>query len=478
MRGARVHAELRVHNVQRDMAQRELRNPPAFLKTEPANTVPTGNTPAVPEPDIVANRPKNDRILPLYLKHPDQMPLLPTDDSRQRRRKEKYNAAAQAMDAYQLRWREGNFDLAADMLNIQVAVLKLRDAELALCPDAESILGTLGKYLEFVRSLQKVASVWVNSDGSVGASTPLGEARMREECVEMQFKMAKLIREQAEKDREKLPPAAIGGSPSDGNVVSPGSPPVAKASTERLPLLLTRPPLERQAGDDEWHKLLKERFNAAVRGLQASYSRHKVDPTAAGTNVISAARRVLAADLALMSDSRFGKKAGESPVDARKRYFELMKYLEREAEARFKARMGGLDELEAAHEARLDAELELLEAKQKLADGEQSRIQSTDAAVVVAKAELEAAKATVERRKAVLQRQTAALAYQKIQYERIRHLYEQKAIEAPLVTEQRDKRDAASAAVEEARAALDAAESELSIKQVRFDQLAKLSQTK
>jgi hypothetical protein len=46
------------------------------------------------------------------------------------------------------------------------------------------------------------------------------------------------------------------------------------------------------------------------------------------------------------------------------------------------------------------------------------------------------------------------------------------------VTEQRDKRDAASAAVEEARAALDAAESELSIKQVRFDQLAKLSQTK
>ena len=72
---------------------------------------------------------------------------------------------------------------------------------------------------------------------------------------------------------------------------------------------------------------------------------------------------MLAADLALMSDPKFGKKEGQSPADARQRYFELMRYLEREAEARFKARMAGQDELEAAHEARLDAELELLEAK-------------------------------------------------------------------------------------------------------------------
>ncbi len=224
--------------------------------------------------------------------------------------------------------------------------------------------------------------------------------------------------------------------------------------------------------------MLKKRYNAALRLLQASYKRHAVDPMTAATNVLAAARRVLAADLALISDSRFGKQVGESHIDARQRYFEFMKYLEREAEARFKARMAGQDELEAAHEARLDSELELLEAKQKLADRDQSRIQSTDAAVVVARAELDAAKATVERRKAELNRQTAHLAFQKIQYDRINRLLEQKAIEARLVTEQRDKRDAAAAAVEAAKAALDAAQSELSIKQVRFDQLAKLSQTK
>ncbi len=44
MRGARADAELRVHNLQRDMAQREVRNPPAFLKAEPANNVPSGNS--------------------------------------------------------------------------------------------------------------------------------------------------------------------------------------------------------------------------------------------------------------------------------------------------------------------------------------------------------------------------------------------------------------------------------------------------
>ena len=104
-------------------------------------------------------------------------------------------------------------------------------------------------------------------------------------------------------------------------------------------------------------------FNAAVRGLQASYNRHKIDPAAAGTNVISAARRVLEADLALTTDPAYSKQAQQSVVDAWQRYFELTKFLEQQAEALFNAKFGGLDELEAAREARLDAELKLLEAQ-------------------------------------------------------------------------------------------------------------------
>jgi beta-lactamase regulating signal transducer with metallopeptidase domain len=677
--------------------------------------------PAAPKPGVVPNRPKNDQFFPLYLKHPDQMPVAPTDDPEHRQLKEKYNAAVRAMDEYLLQLRGRRLDLAAQIENIQAAALKLRDAELALCPDAESKLGTLGIYLDFLRNLQKFARTWVNADGSVGASTPLGEARLREACVQMQLNMAQLLREQAEKEREKQPPAASGVvSPSDlgptaaapsswnqplaqppgleqrpidtssrprqlpqlltarplevtpqddasqkslkqhynaalrslqGLHITPetnlsvfvnalmtsarqliaaevmlarpdelprayerfielmkyfdsieipnpdgsidvnhilaisdarrkaelkllelkrnpvhegqSKTPTTDAASTRgrpietaiearhesaftavkrpstgstflldlmypkrieagasddetqrllkekynaaartmqvyqkqleagnlnlvtqinnllaaaqhlrdaelaldqrqeiqlgvletyldftryleqaadgwvktggvagvdapleaarmrearadaefsvhnlqrdmtqrelrnptaflkvgptntvptgnaLPALLTRTPLDRRAHDDEWHKLLKERFNAAVRGLQASYNRHKVDPSTAATNVIAAARRVLEADLALTSDSEYSKQAQQSVVDAWQRYFELTKFLEQKAEARFNAKFGGLDELEAAREARLEAELKLLEAQRAKAAPAKAEVHGT-----------------------------------------------------------------------------------------------------
>ena len=144
-----------------------------------------------------------------------------------------------------------------------------------------------------------------------------------------------------------------------------------------LPALLSRTPLEPQAHDDERLKLLKERDNAALRLLQASYAHHELSPTMTVANVIAAARRVLAADLALIGDPKFGKQPGQSPVDARQRFFELMKYVEREAEARFGQGLGGSEDLEAAREARLDAELELLEAKRESRTAEIGSVRSS-----------------------------------------------------------------------------------------------------
>jgi beta-lactamase regulating signal transducer with metallopeptidase domain len=530
MHEASLEAELQIARIRRELAQNEQQNqspsPPPHEK----------QTPVATESGSGISRQKNDRFFPLYLKHPDQMPVVPTDDAEHKLLKEKYNTAVRAMDEYLLRLRGRMLDLPAQIENIQAAALKLRDAELALCPDAESKVGTLGIYLDFLRNLQKFAHTWVNADGSLGASTPLGEARLREACVEMQLKMAQLLRELAENEQGKTLPSA---GPAAGPVVeepaqppgleprpvyatarrgllpellasrpldvtphddarhkslkeqynaalrtlqdlhtTPGTdvsvfarsvttnarqlleaelalarpneiprayerfielmkyfdsiqisnpdgsidvnhhiiaidearreaelkllelkhisvhedqskrpavdatpsaaktagshpaaapvklaPPIDKALFERLPLLLTRPPLERQARDDEWHKLLKERFNSAAMLLRMSYRRFALDPAATATKVISAARRVLEADLALTIDPEFSKQERQTALDAWQRYFELMKFLEQKAEARFKTHIGGTDELEEVREARLDAELKLLEAQ-------------------------------------------------------------------------------------------------------------------
>jgi hypothetical protein len=121
----------------------------------------------------------------------------------------------------------------------------------------------------------------------------------------------------------------------------------------QLPALLSAKPLELAAGDDERHKLLKVRYNADLQSLQASFKRYQIEPSTTATNVIAAARWLLAADLALAHDA----------VTPRERYLELMKYLEGEAEIRFRARLIGRDELEAVQEALHDAELELLESQ-------------------------------------------------------------------------------------------------------------------
>ena len=87
------------------------------------------------------------------------------------------------------------------------------------------------------------------------------------------------------------------------------------------------------------------------------YVRHRVDPTVPFTEIIAAARgQVLPADVALQARPAARLRASEQ-------YLALMKYLEKEAEALRKAQALAQHELETAHEARLDAEIKLLDAK-------------------------------------------------------------------------------------------------------------------
>jgi beta-lactamase regulating signal transducer with metallopeptidase domain len=124
-----------------------------------------------------------------------------------------------------------------------------------------------------------------------------------------------------------------------------------------LPALMTSKIVEISPNDDDRQKLLKERYNAALRALRGSYVRHRVDSTVPFTEIIAAARQVLPADVALQTRP-------EDRLRVHEQYFELMKYLEKEAEALRRAQVLAQHELDTAHEARVDAEIKLFDARQ------------------------------------------------------------------------------------------------------------------
>ena len=300
--------------------------------------------------------------------------VTPQDDARKKSLKESYNAALRSLQDLQIT-PETNISVFVKTLTTNARQLIAAEVMLARPDELPRA------YEHFIELMKYFDSIEIpNPDGSIDVYHILAISDARRKA---ELKLLELKRNPVQQGQSKGPvvgatslPAKAAGSPPAATPEKP-APPVAKASTERLPLLLTRPPLERQAGDDEWHKLLKERFNAAVRGLQASYRRHEVDPSTAATNVIAAARRVLEADLALTSDSEYSKQAKQSVVDAWQRYFELTKFLEQQAEARFNAKFGGLDELEAARKAHLEAELKLLEAQRAKAAPAKAEVHGT-----------------------------------------------------------------------------------------------------
>ena len=72
----------------------------------------------------------------------------------------------------------------------------------------------------------------------------------------------------------------------------------ATASNTR-PAMLTAKPLEPAAADDELHKLLKDRYNSALKSLQGHYEKTIFDANVPITTVIVAAHTLLEAELAM-----------------------------------------------------------------------------------------------------------------------------------------------------------------------------------
>jgi beta-lactamase regulating signal transducer with metallopeptidase domain len=398
-RAARFEAEIKLLELRRAASQNETR-------TTPVAASPV-STPAQPAEGLAA-------LLQFEILKPT-----PGDDEQRKLLKERHNAALRALNVSAHRY-EAEMTTAKSLCN---ATRDFVDAKLALADSPLQRTHVATWYHSFALTIWKQANAKLNAGGQMRANQD-DEAEARNAVAEAQS--------------------------------------MASEASVLFPALLTSKPLDIAPQDDERQRLLKQRYNAALRSLKASYARREVDPTVPFVSVIAAARQLLPADVAMHK--------AEDIVRVHERYLDLMKFFEKRAEAQVGTTIGR-DELEAAHEARLDAEIKLLDAKSG-----RSQTQSTNAAVLTAKAELEAAKATLDQRKAALARAKADLFFRKTQYDRIVRLYEQKAIEVRLVDELRNKRDAAAATVNEAEAAIRAAESNVSLKQAQLNRLTSVSE--
>jgi len=130
----------------------------------------------------------------------------------------------------------------------------------------------------------------------------------------------------------------------------------AKAAEDvKLPAYLDAKPAKPADGDDVLHKLLKERYNAALKAAGFRY-RHYMAGTGNGQGQLFAAcRTLLEAELELV-----GKPAEQ--VAVREKFLALAKEVETMQEALFQAGRCSPADRELARVNRLTAEMELLKA--------------------------------------------------------------------------------------------------------------------
>ncbi len=115
-------------------------------------------------------------------------------------------------------------------------------------------------------------------------------------------------------------------------------------------------------GDDDRKKLLKEKYNTALQAIKSLQFHQKLHPTeAAFTDVVAIARQLLAADIALHKS--------ENLVPVYERYCELMNCVDAGVALLHKDNVISPATYEAVHEARLDAEVKLLDVKGGTAPG-------------------------------------------------------------------------------------------------------------
>ena len=116
--------------------------------------------------------------------------------------------------------------------------------------------------------------------------------------------------------------------------------------------ILKAKPVEPSKNDDELKKLLKARYNTAVRLLRAAYDR--VESGRDTPESLFAAGAILT--LVVIADQ----------IAMRELYLEIAKEVEKFTETRFQDQRISVMELESVRYQRLTAEIELIRAKKKL----------------------------------------------------------------------------------------------------------------
>jgi len=353
--------------------------PPAKPVTQPAPLAPT-----VPKDDSQRERAGRKTVAELdtLIKNQKRMAALlnseplkpaPGDDELQRLLKERYNNALRAVKLSQYAYEAGTSRIS----RLCAASRNLVEAELALVDKPRDEIRVVERYVEFAYKTWKGTEDKLKGGGVTGFS-PIDEAEARAARFEAEIKLLRL--------RAELP--GLPGAPDDA-AIGPQTESLKQKEPERvpvaaepqpaarplapgqLPALLTAKPLEPAPGDDDRRKLLKERYNAALRFLKVSYARRQIDSTTNITSVIAAARQLLDAELVDRTENHDGPglirrsdalEKVRDVVRAYKGYWELMKFLEKHGGSLSQTRMIGPDELEAIHEARLDAEIKMLDA--------------------------------------------------------------------------------------------------------------------
>lgn len=262
----------------------------------------------------------------------------PGDDELQKLLKERYNNALRAVKLSQYAYEAGT----SRMSPLCAASRNLVEAELSLVDKPRDEIRVVERYVEFAYKTWKGTEDKLKAGGVTGFS-PIDEAEARAARFEAEIKLLRLRAELKQKEPERVPVAAE---------PQPAARPLAPG---QLPALLIAKPLEPAPGDDDRRALLKERYNAALRLLRVSHSRREAGGGGSAMDVVAAARQLLAAEVAL--------DKSQDIVRVYERYLEFMRFFEKEVEAQFQARITARDEFEAAHEARLDTEIKLLDAK-------------------------------------------------------------------------------------------------------------------
>jgi outer membrane protein TolC len=190
------------------------------------------------------------------------------------------------------------------------------------------------------------------------------------------------------------------------------------------------------------------------------------------TIVIVAAHTLLEAELALAT--------AKETVGIYERYLEFMKYFDNLAEGRRKSGSVGLDEFNAVHAARLEAEIKLLQARALASTNPRAdtnagvishlALQSLETRIQIAEAEVTAARAAVEQSYAELKRALANLKYRQLQFDRLQTLRKQNSVAQDAVDEATRARDETAASVDAAKASIQAAIAQVAIKNGQLQQ--------